>query len=265
MAPRLADAEAMAEAARRSGRIAILGYNYIQSPAIRYVSGLLHAATIGAVNHLRIEMDEDFLADPDQPHSWRSEAAAGYGALDDFAVHPLSLIASLLGRPESVFGEMSKPYADRPHAGGRHAVETFDIATALLRLPGGISGAIHVNRCAWGRKGRLFVQIFGSRGMITFDQERFNEVQVYVAEGPPADQGFRTILMGPAHKPYERFIVASGHQMGFNDLKVVECRALLARIAGEPSVAIDFDEGLAIERAVHAIARASKVGRWVEV
>jgi predicted dehydrogenase len=265
MAPQLADAERMAEAARRSGRVAILGYNYIQSPAIRYIKSLLDDGAIGAVNHLRIEMDEDYLADPDQPHSWRSEASAGYGALDDFAVHPLSLIATLFGRPTGVFGEMSKPYADRPHKDGRRAVETADIATALLRLPGGIAGAIHVNRCAWGRKGRLQVQIFGARGMIVFDQERFNEVQVYVAEGRDADQGFRTILMGPAHRPYDRFIVAPGHQMGFNDLKIVECRALLGRIAGEATVAIDFDEGLAIERAVHAIARASREGRWVEV
>jgi predicted dehydrogenase len=265
MAPKLADAERMAAAARRSGRIAILGYNYIQSPAIRYIRSLIDEGAIGAVNHLRIEMDEDFLADPDQPHSWRSEASAGYGALDDFAVHPLSLIATLLGRPTSVFGEMSKTYADRPHAGGRRAVETSDIATALLRLPGGVAGAIHVNRCAWGRKGRLLVQIFGARGMISFDQERFNEVQVYAAEGRPADQGFSTILMGPAHPPYGKFIVAPGHQMGFNDLKIIECRALLGRIAGEQAVAVDFEEGLTIERAVHAIAEASRVGRWVEV
>jgi predicted dehydrogenase len=265
MAPKFADAERMAEAARRSGRIAILGYNYIQSPAVRYIKGLLDDGAIGGVNHLRIEMDEDYLADPDQPHSWRSEASAGYGALDDFAVHPLSLIATLFGRPASVFGEMSKPYVDRPHQGGRRAVETSDIATALLRLPGGIAGAIHVNRCAWGRKGRLQIQIFGARGMIVFDQERFNEVQVYVAEGRPADQGFRTILMGPAHKPYDRFIVAPGHQMGFNDLKIVECRALLAKIAGEPAATIDFDEGLAIERAVHGIATASREGRWLDL
>ena len=90
-------------------------------------------------------------------------------------------------------------------------------------------------------------------------------MQVYVAQGRPADQGFRNVLMGPAHQPYDRFIVAPGHQMGFNDLKIIECRALLARIAGEPSVAIDFNEGLAIERAVHAIAEASREGRWVEV
>jgi predicted dehydrogenase len=265
MSPKFADAERMAAAARRSGKVAILGYNYIQSPAINYIKSLLDEEAIGAVNHLRIEMDEDYLADPDQPHSWRSEASAGYGALDDFAVHPLSLIAVLFGRPTHVFGEMSKPYADRPHEGGRRAVETSDIATALLRLPGAIAGAIHVNRCAWGRKGRLQIQIFGARGMIVFDQERFNEVQVYLAQGRPADQGFRTILMGPAHKPYDRFIVAPGHQMGFNDLKIIECRALLARIAGQPAVTIDFDEGLAIERAVHAIARASREGKWVEV
>jgi predicted dehydrogenase len=265
MSPKFADAEAMAAAAHRSGKVAILGYNYIQSPAINYIKSLLDEKAIGAVNHLRIEMDEDYLADPDQPHSWRSEASAGYGALDDFAVHPLSLIVVLFGRPSDVFGEMSKPYADRPHEGGRRAVETSDIATALLRLPGGIAGAIHVNRCAWGRKGRLQIQIFGARGMIVFDQERFNEVQVYLAQGRPADQGFRTILMGPAHKPYDRFIVAPGHQMGFNDLKIIECHALLARIAGAPAVTIDFDEGLAIERAVHAIARASREGRWVEV
>jgi predicted dehydrogenase len=71
--------------------------------------------------------------------------------------------------------------------------------------------------------------------------------------------------MGRAHEPYGRFIVAPGHQLGFNDLKIIECRALLGRIAGEATMAVDFDEGLAIERAVHAIARAGREGKWVEM
>jgi len=265
MAPKLADAIAMRDAVRRSGRVAILGYNYIQSPAVRYIAKLLREGAIGAVNHFRIEMDEDFMADAHASFSWRSEAAAGYGALDDFAVHPLSLIAVLLGRPASVFGEMSRPYSDRPHGEERRAVETFDVASLLLRMPDGCRGAVHVNRCAWGRKGRLQLQVFGARGAILFDQERLNEAQVYLAVGRPEDQGFRTVLMGPAHPPYGRFIVAPGHQLGFNDLKVIECRELIARIMGEPSLTIDFEEGLAIERAIHAIARASRGGRWVDV
>ncbi len=257
MAPALADAERMTAAARASGKVAILGYNYIQSPAIRFIGKLLKEGAIGRLTHFRVEMDEDYMADAEAPFSWRSERSAGYGALDDFAVHPLSLITTLIGAPREVFGEMSKPYPDRPDGGGRRAVETFDIATALLRMADGASGTIEVSRCAWGRKGRLQLQAFGSRGAIVFDQERFNEVGLYVAEGPEEMQGFRQILMGPAHPPYERFIVAPGHQMGFNDLKIIEARELLKRIEGEPSLAIDFEAGLAIERTIHAIARSS--------
>ena len=69
--------------------------------------------------------------------------------------------------------------------------------------------------------------------------------------------------MGPAHPPYDRFIVAPGHQMGFNDLKIIEAHELLNRIEGKPSLAIDFEGGLAIERTIHAIARSSREGRWV--
>jgi predicted dehydrogenase len=109
----------------------------------------------------------------------------------------------------------------------------------------------------------LQLQIFGARGTILFDQERLNEVGVYVAEGSAEDQGFRTILMGPEHPPYQHFIVAPGHQMGFNDLKIVEAHELLNRIAGKPSLTIDFHKGLEIERAIHAIARSSREGRWI--
>ena len=91
MAPAFTDAEAMLAAARQSGKVAALGYNYIQSPAIRHIRKLLAEKIIGDVNHLRIEMDEDFMADPDALFYWKHEATSGYGALDDFAVHPLSL------------------------------------------------------------------------------------------------------------------------------------------------------------------------------
>jgi predicted dehydrogenase len=176
MAPSLEDSERMTAAARASGRVAILGYNYIQSPAVRYIGKLIKSGAIGRLTHFRLEMDEDYMADAEAPFSWRSQATSGYGALDDFAVHPLSLITTLIGAPNEVFGEMSKPYPDRPDGGGRREVETFDVATALLRMADGASGAIQVSRAAWGRKGRLQLQAFGARGAIVFDQERFNEV-----------------------------------------------------------------------------------------
>lgn len=266
MAPSLAEAEAMHAAWRASGKVAVLGYNYIQNPLIRHIKATIDDGTIGTVNHVRIEMDEDFMADAATPVTPRSAASSGYGALDDFGVHALSLLFTLFGHVRRVFADMAKPYADRPlAAGGRRAVENHDAATMLADVEGGVRAVVQLNRAAWGRKGRIAVQIFGSKGAIVYDQERMNEAQLYVAEGPVVQQGYRTLLAGPAHKPYDRFIPAPGHSLGFNELKVIECRQLIARIAGETSVLIDFDDGLRMERALHAAAESFRAGRWIDV
>ena len=150
--------------------------------------------------------------------------------------------------------------------GGRRPVETWDIASALMRLENGMLGTLLVNRSAWGRKGRIALQIFGSKGSILFDQERFNEFQLYVTSDEPTEQGYRTVLAGPQHEPYGAFVPAPGHGLGFNDLKVVECRELIRRIEGDRQArTIGFDEGLEIERTVHAMARSHEQGGWVNV
>ncbi len=59
---------------------------------VRHIETLLAEGAIGTVNHVRLEMDEDFMADPEALFYWKSEASSGYGALDDFGVHPLSLL-----------------------------------------------------------------------------------------------------------------------------------------------------------------------------
>ncbi|MCZ7929368.1 Gfo/Idh/MocA family protein, partial [Agrobacterium pusense] len=207
MAPAFADAVKMRDAARRSGKAAAMGYNYIQNPVIRHIRRLIDEGAIGRVYHVRAEMDEDFMADATQPFYWKSEASSGYGALDDFAVHPLSLLYALFGHAQSAITDMVKPYETRPLAGGgERAVETHDLASVLLKLEGGISAVLIANRSAWGRKGRIAIQIYGSTGSILFDQERMNEFQLYTTDGRPEEQGFRTILTAPHHKPYDRFI-----------------------------------------------------------
>lgn len=263
MAVALADAERMAAAARASGKVAVLGYNYIQNPLIRQIGAILADGTIGKVNHVRLEMDEDFMADPDALFYWKSEASSGYGALDDFGVHPLSLLQVLLGPVTRVFAHLSKPYADRPTRDGtRRAVETFDTASVLFELGDDVSGVMALNRSAWGRKGRIALQIFGSKGTIVYDQERMNELQLYVASDRPTEQGFRTILAAPQHAPYDRFIPAPGHGLGFNDLKIIECHELLNAIGGASARMIDFNAGLVIEKTVHAMHASHLSGTW---
>jgi len=266
MSPAFPDAQRMLKAVEASGRVAIMGYNYIQNPILRHMKTLIDDGAIGAVNHVRVEMDEDFMADPEAPFYWKSERSAGYGALDDFAVHPLSLLWYLFGHVHSVIADMSKPYADRPlKDGGRRAVENYDSANILMRLDNGISAVLMANRAAWGRKGRIALQIYGSKGSILFDQERMNEFELYQADGNATEQGFRRVLTAPVHAPYGQFIPAPGHGLGFNDLKIIECHELIRAIAGEPFSAIDFEQGLRIEQTVHAMAQSFDQKTWIDV
>ena len=266
MATRFADAQAMADAAGKAGVVAALGYNYVQNPAIRLAAKLITEGTIGPVSHARVEMDEDFMADPAVSFSLKSAAASGHGALDDFGVHAFSLLTLLLGETQAVMADMARPYRERPlPGGGMRAVETHDVASLLLRFASGASGLVALNRSAWGRKGRIALQVFGARGTISFDQERLNEIELYLAEGPADRQGFRRILTGPEHPPYERFIPAPGHGLGFNELKIIECREILRAIAGEPAHLVDFQAGLRIERMVEAAASSFREERWVTV
>ena len=133
----------------------------------------------------------------------------------------------------------------------------------LFELDGGISGVLACNRSAWGRKGRIALQIFGSAGSIVYDQERMNELQIYRAGDLLA--GYTTILAAPGHQPYDRFVPAPGHGLGFNDLKVIECHELIRAIEGKPARVIDFAAGLEIERAVHAMARSHVEQRWIDL
>jgi predicted dehydrogenase len=227
---------------------------------------LIDEGAIGTLTHLRIEMDEDYMADPEDVFYWKSEAQSGYGALDDFAVHPLSLLAFLTGLPAEVMTDMAKPYPDRPaREGGRRVVENHDIANVLMRMENGVSGVLLANRAAWGRKGRIAIQIYGSNGSILYDQERMNEFQLYDRSGRTTEHGFRTVLTAPHHPLYGKFVPAPGHGLGFNDLKIIECRELMAAIAGKPAHAITFEQGLAIEKAVHAMARSYAERKWVNL
>ncbi|KZL18995.1 Glucose--fructose oxidoreductase precursor [Pseudovibrio axinellae] len=266
MAPSFTDAQKMLEAARKSGKKTFLGYNYIQNPLMRRIRDMLSAGEIGDVLQVRLEMDEDFMANPDDIWSIKSGAASGYGALDDFGVHTISLLVALDLHIEKVMCHMTKPYASRKDcAGNQKSVETYDAATVMFELSNGGNGTLQLNRSAWGRKGRIAIQIFGSKGSIVYDQERMNELKVYKAQGNTAEQGYTTILAAPAHPPYDRFIPAPGHGLGFNDLKIIEVNEILMSLQGHKSHLIDFEKGISIEGLVHAMALSHDQAAWVDV
>jgi predicted dehydrogenase len=144
-------------------------------------------------------------------------------------------------------------------------VEVDDEARALLRFANGATGSLEASWVATGRKMNLAFEITGSRGTIILDHERLNELKLYTTGQPRGREGFKTILAGPDHAYYREFCPAPGHQLGFNDIKTIEVRALVAALAGGDRFMPDFREAYEIQRVVDAVVASSRQNRWVEI
>lgn len=269
MALTLADAEAMAAAARGARGRTRLGYNYTSNPLLRLSAKIIREGQLGAIVHVRALYDEDYMADPDLAWSWRCErSAAGLGALGDLGCHAFSILHMLIGPVAAVVADMKAAHPKRPLAnqpGEFGAVDNEDVASALLRFENGVSGIFTTSRAAHGFKNGIRIEIHGTHGTLIFDQERMNEISLFMAEGEGETRGFRRILAGPLHPPFERFCPAAGHGLGFNDLKTIEVATFLNGITEGTPIPFDFEEGLRIERVIHGIARSAETGKWENV
>lgn len=126
-------------------------------------------------------------------------------------------------------------------------------------------GTIETSRIACGRKMGLSYVITGTKGTITYTQERMAELKLYLHDDDPARQGFKTILTGPLHPDYKNFCVSAGHGIGFNDQKTVEIRDLVNGLANNQTMYPAFEEGFKVSRVLDAIAQSCEQKRWVNV
>lgn len=268
LATTLADAHAMTDAVARAGVASMIGYNFTKNPTFRHARKLVEDGAIGRPIHFRGVVDEDYCAAADTPWTWRSLIAeAGLGTLGDLGCHLVSLAVAIMGPVESLVADMETVYPTRPKPGSTEhgPVENEDIASALVRFESGVSGVLLTSRAAWGAKNRISLEIHGTEGMITFEQERLNELRLYRDAGDRATQGFTTILAGPQHPPYAAFLPAPGHSLGFQDQKTIECAAFLRAASGGPVEGPDIAEALNYERVIYAIAESARTGERVQL
>ncbi|GAB3291831.1 Gfo/Idh/MocA family protein [Parahaliea aestuarii] len=250
----------LAALAKARDRVTLVGFNYAKNPLIGLAASLIERGDLGEIRHVRGTHVEDYLAHPERPGGWRvRRATAGLGALGDLC-HVLSLTQRLVGEPVSVCADFQTVINERPDG----PVENEDQMHAMLRFHNGAIGAIACSRIAWGRKNGLTLEVTGSKGTLYFDQERQNELWLYRADsvGP---SGFQRILLGPDQADYAAFCPAPGHGLGFNDLKVIEMRDLLAAIAGDRPVWPDFAAAARIDAVTAAMATSFENAAWVPV
>lgn len=256
----VADSRAMAAAAEKAGAINMSGFNYIRTPASQYVKQLLDDGIIGEITGFRGEHTEDFMADPSEPATWRTQGDAN-GCMGDLAPHPINCALRMMGPIDRLIAEVETVYKTRP--GGD--VTNDDHAQIMCRFASGVLGSIYVSRVATGKKMGYSYEITGSKGAIRFDGEDQNAVHLYKMDGPEAQRGFTKILTGPAHPDYKPFCLGPGHGTGYQDQIIIEAKDFLTAIHTGKNIWPTFRDGMEVNQIVAASLASSKAKTWLNV
>jgi len=270
LARSVAEAEAMVAAAHKAGVTNMVCHNYRRAPAVMLAHQLIADGKLGTIRHFRGTYLQESLVNPDAPRTWRLDRTkAGFGALGDLGSHVIDLARFLVGDITDVAGTMEtftkeRPLPDDPSR--RAPVTVDDTAAAIVRFANGALGTIEVTRYAPGRKNHNRFEINGSLGSLGFNLERMNELELYLLSDPAPIRGFHTILVTDRdHHPYVKAWWPPGHIIGYEHTFTHTVYDLLEAIAKGTPVSPSFEDGLAAQRIIEAIARAADSKTWTQV
>lgn len=264
MAMSVAEAEAIAEAARASGRHFALAFTYSGYPLVEEARARIARGDLGAIRLVQVEYLQGWLSLPidsagNKQAEWRTDPArAGIGGcLGDIGTHAFQLAEHVSGlRVETVSAELTT------HVAGRRL---DDDVSALLRFAGGARGVLKASQVAAGEENGLKLRIHGERGGLEWAQMEPNTLilrwldrpaEILRAGGPGLQDSATRLLRTP-----------SGHPEGYIEAFANLYRAFAAAIRGGgdrwfPSVA----DGLRTMRFIEAVvANAASDAKWTMI
>jgi predicted dehydrogenase len=260
------EVEQIQAAANQSTACHAVGFTYARAPMVIFAKRMVDDGKLGRLLHFSGRHDEDYLAGPSTPFTWRQESkiAGRFGVLGDLGYHILSIGRMLCGEIRAVCGLTETFYPERKDVSGAlRTVENEDYAAFLGRFTSGGAGTFESSRVARGSKQNLSFELAGEAGTIRFSAERLNELQFYSASDESSTEGFRKILINAAHQPYDSFIPAPGHGLGFNDLKTIEIGQFVTAIAEQRRCPPDLADAYAISKICEAVLQSHTEQRWV--
>jgi predicted dehydrogenase len=261
LANSIQDAGAMvraAELASGAGVRSMVGFNYRRVPALALAKDVIARGEIGEVREVRAAYLQDWLSDDTAPMTWRLRLeTAGSGALGDLASHVVDQLHVLLGEAVTSASGRLRTFVDtRPGESGPEPVTVDDAAWATLETSSGVVASVEVSRVATGRKNGLTLELYGSRGSVSFDLERLNELQV----------NDRRVLVTETDHPYLDAWWPPGHVLGWDHTFTSQAADFLSAIDAGTDPSPSFAEGAAVQRVLAAIEEsAAGSGRTVDV
>lgn len=251
MAATLKECEAIADEAKKSGKIVMLGHNQRFAPAHIKAKEMIASGAIGRVLSFHTVFGH---SGPEiwtrNPNSWfihRDRAA--FGVLGDLGIHKTDLIHYLLDEPivevSAQLGTLDKRYTDGT------LIDLEDNATALYRTRSGVMGTMHVSWTFTACEENS-TRIYGTKGVLRlYDDPRFSLIHE-PAEGEVQQFRFRGLTSNEEQKAGKR-----------ENTGVIN--AFIESIITGRRPPIDAQEALKAMRVIFAAIESAESGKMVTV
>ena len=266
------------EHAARTGVATGVGYCYLWAPLVQHARNLIASGELGEITHYRGRFMSMYGSDPLGLLTWRFFLdQAGYGVTSDILSHSVALAQFLVGPITEVVGMANTTIPRRPlptgasshYAVGRPedptgAVENEDFASMLCRFDSGATGTFEASRTVVGPESQNAFEIYGTKGSLSWNLERINELQYYAATDS-LNSGYTTIFGGDRFPFHSAFVPGRANSIGFEDLIAIQDYAFLEALATGQPYSPSFAEAVDVVNVQQALIDSWQSRSWQDV
>jgi predicted dehydrogenase len=283
LATSAADAQALVALAATSGRRAALCHNLRYYPVVQHIRQLCASGEWGEILVVQGTYSQDWLL-YDTDWNWRvtsaqggpSRAMADIGShWFDMAEHVTGLRVSCLCADLQTFHNSRKrpkmsveTFAGKlvePHDYEEVPIDTEDFGAVIFRMGERTRGSMTASQVSAGRKNRLSLEVYGTKGSAAWDQERPDELWLGQRNVPNRILIKDPSLLQPGARPFAD--LPGGHSEGYDDTFKQVFRRFYESIEN-PEAAPEyplFGDGLRQLRIVEAELESSRTHAWVHL
>ena len=225
-------------------------FSYRFKPAVRYAKHILKKGLLGEVLNLEVSYLKNSAFMEGRRLEWRFvKEYAGTGVLGDLGVHLIDMARFLVGDIDSVCGNKSIVVKERKRLDSEEIapVETDDTCSFLAHFTNGATGVFHISRAAIGHLNTIKYEIYGTKGVISFDLNNPDILYICLGEIDTESFGMHPVTV-PAKYRY-------GQEQCFIDA-----------INGKKDVWFpDLSEGVACQKILDAILESCDKKSWISI
>ena len=283
LATTVAEAEQLVAKAKAKGLANCTFHNLRYYPMVQQMRGLREAGELGEIYAVQGTYSQDWLL-YDTDWNWRIDTSANgrSRAFADIGTHWCDMVEHVTGqRITSLCADLQTFHKTRKRPKG--SVETFsgktlqpsdyesvpidteDFAAVILRMGERTRGAFTVSQISAGRKNRLCLEIYGSKGSVTWDQEKPDELWMGQRNEPNRLVVKDPSLMLEAARGYAD--LPGGHSEGYDDTFKQLFRRFYRTVA-DKGAAVEypqFVDGLRQLRILDKVLQSSQARAWVDL